>query len=137
MQTEPIVLSEDQIAVIIREKMGWEDDDVKGFLQCARFTMERGSAIEKRTEPGKGKPVFIYVLGRASEYADSIVPAYGEISAGCGPNLREDFADCMWPVVIKVTPEVPEADLVQHLRDLADTIEQHPRTNTRPNGVPS
>ncbi len=137
MQTEPITLTEDQIAVIIRDKMGWEDVDVKGFLQCARFTMDRGSATEKRTEPGKGKPVSIYVLGRASEYADSIVPAYGEISAGCGPNLREDFADCMWPVVIKVKPEVPEVDLVQHLRDLADTIEQHPRSNARSNGVPS
>ncbi|MGZ8410388.1 MAG: hypothetical protein ACXWVS_10795 [Hyphomicrobium sp.] len=76
-----------------------------------------------RSEPGKGSPVWIYVLDRADKAADCMVPAYGKISAGCGPNLNEDFADCGWPIVIKVKPGVREADFLQHLRDLTDVVE--------------
>jgi hypothetical protein len=67
--------------------------------------------------------VWIYVVNRAERAADCIVPAYGKISAGCGPNLNEDFADCGWPVVIKVKPGVRVDDFVQHLRDLAAVVE--------------
>ena len=81
---------------------------------------------EQRSEPGKAEKVWIYVVGTARDSADSIVPAFGEISAGCGPNLREDFAKCKWPVVVKVKTGVPSQQLVQHLRDLADLIERYP-----------
>ena len=54
----------------------------------------------------------------------AINPSYGQISAGCGPNLREDFADTIWPVVVKVKPAVTKGDLIQHLRDLADVIDR-------------
>ena len=85
----------------------------------------------RRSEPGKGPPCMIYVLGPASKHADSIVPAFGE-TAGCGPNLREDFAaDTMWPVVIKAKVEVGDEQLVRHLRDLADLIESHPAMTAR------
>jgi len=66
------------------------------------------------------------MLGRADRFADSVVPGYGQISAGMGPSLNEDFADTIWPVIVKVKPAVTESDLIQHLRDLADAIEQHP-----------
>ena len=79
----------------------------------------------QRSTPGQGEQCFIYVLGRADQYADSVVPSYGQISAGCGPNIREDFAETTWPVVVKVKPHVTERDLIQHLRDLADAIEEH------------
>ncbi len=77
----------------------------------------------RRSTPGQGQQCFIYVLGRADEHADSIVPSYGQISAGCGGNVGEDFAETAWPVVVKVKPHVTEGDLIQHLRDLADVIE--------------
>ncbi len=77
---------------------------------------------EMRSAPGEGEPVLIYVLGRAEENADSVVPNYGAISAGCGPNRGEDFSKARWPVVVKVKPGVPDGDLIQHLRDLADNI---------------
>ena len=34
---------------------------------------------------------------------------------------------CMWPVIVKVKPDVSDEDLAQHLRDLADLIERNPR----------
>ena len=84
-----------------------------------------------RSEPGTGEPCFIYVLGRAEQFADSIIHGYGQITAGCGPNLREDFARTMWPVVVKIKPTVTEQDLIQHLRDLADLIDRHATAETR------
>ena len=78
---------------------------------------------EMRSVPGKGEPVWIYVLGLANEHADGIVPSYGVITAGCGPNLREDFSETRWPVVVKVKQDVLRDILIQHLRDLADAIE--------------
>jgi hypothetical protein len=36
----------------------------------------------------------------------------------------EDFADCQWPVVVKAKADVTRENLVQHLRDLADAIEE-------------
>ena len=80
---------------------------------------------DRRTTPGEGENVWIYVMGTAQDYADSIVPAFGEISAGCGPNLREDFAKCIWPVTIKVKVDVSDQQLIQHLRDLAGVIESN------------
>ena len=79
----------------------------------------------RRSTPGQGQQCFIHVMGRADEYADSLVGSYGQISAGCGPSLGEDFSETIWSVVIKVKPHVIEGDLIQHLRDLADSLERH------------
>ena len=92
------------------------------------------SCEPQRSTPGQGQQCFIYVLGRGDEHADSIVSRYGRITAGCGGNLNEDFAETRWPVVVKVKPHVVEGDLVQHLRDLADllagTVKPEDLTNT-------
>ncbi len=79
----------------------------------------------RRSTPGQGQQCLIYMLGRADGFADSVVPSYGQISAGLGPSPNQDFADTIWPVIVKVKPAVTEGDLIQHLRDLADAIEQH------------
>ncbi len=84
-----------------------------------------------RSEPGTGESCYVYVLGRAEQFADSMIPSYGQITAGCGPNLGEDFTRTMWPVVVKIKPTVTEQDLIQHLRDLADLIDRHPTAETR------
>ncbi len=84
-----------------------------------------------RSAPGTGEPCFIYVLGRADQFADSIIPGFGQITAGCGPNLGEDFARTMWPVVVKIKPTVTEQDLIQHLRDLANLIDRDATAETR------
>ena len=84
-----------------------------------------------RSASGTGEPCFIYVLGRADQFADSIIPDFGQITAGCGPNLGEDFARTKWSVVVKIKPTVTEQDLIQHLRDLADLIDRHPTAETR------
>ncbi len=79
----------------------------------------------RRSTPGQGQQCFIHVMGRADEYADGCVGSYGQISAGCGPSLGEDFSETIWSVVIKVLPHVVGGDLIQHLRDLADSLEKH------------
>ena len=76
-----------------------------------------------RSEPGYGGLVRIHVMGRADQFADDVVWPFGKISAGCGPNLGEDFSTSRWPVVVKVKREIPNSELVQHLRDLADAIQ--------------
>jgi hypothetical protein len=78
----------------------------------------------RRSEPGKGDDCDIYALGRADKFADSCVPSYGRISAGMWKSRNEDFADTIWPVVVKVKLEVTDYELVQHLRDLANRIEE-------------
>ncbi len=97
---------------------------------------ERREIGGDRSEFGKGEKVWIYVLGPASEFADGIVPAFGKISAGCGPNLGEDFANCIWPVVVKVKTSIPDQKLVQHLRDLADSIERRPEPRPNADDLP-
>ena len=82
----------------------------------------------RRSTPGQGQQCLIHVIGRADEYADSIVGGYGQISAGCGPSLGEDFSETIWPVVVKVKPHVTEGDLIQHLRDLAGSLEKHTKS---------
>ena len=89
---------------------------------------------EQRSKPGSGEKVFVYVVGLAADFADSIVPAFGKISAGCGPNLREDFARCRWPVVVKVKMGISDSQLVRHLRDLADSIKRHPERRSKAGG---
>ena len=79
----------------------------------------------RRSTPGQGQQCFIHVIGRADKYADGLVGSYGQISAGCGPSLGEDFSETIWSVVIKVLPHVVGGDLIQHLRDLADSLEKH------------
>ncbi len=94
---------------------------------------------EHRAKPGEGEKVWIYVVGIARDDADGGVPAFGKISAGCGPKLREDFAKCTWPVVVKVKTGVPNQQLAQNLRDLADSVDgqSEPRPNRgRPRKFP-
>ena len=79
-----------------------------------------------RSEPGKGERVNIHVIDHARNTEDDIVGTFGKISGGCGPTVGEDFADTHWPIVVKVKLSVSDSDLIQHLRDLADSIENNP-----------
>ncbi len=123
--TEPLEtfqLSTSQVHQIIA-RMGWEKIDAEGFIDAAHYMTNKAYLTgPRRAEPGHGDIVQIYVMGRADQHADSIVPSYGQISAGCGPNIGEDFAETRWPVVVKVKLDVPKKELAQHLRDLADNI---------------
>ena len=134
-QAETFQLTTSNIRAIITS-MGWEDIDFDGFIDAARYlTNEDYSGGPKRSEPGRGDMVNIYVLGRADKHADSMIPSYGRISAGCGPNIGEDFAETRWPVVVKVELGVPDEELAQHLRDLADSIRR--KVIERDNYIPS
>ena len=134
-QAETFQLTTSNIRAIITS-MGWEDIDFDGFIDAARYLTNKDySSGPKRSEPGRGDMVKIYVLGRADKHADSMIPSYGQISAGCGPNIGEDFAETRWPVVVKVELGVPDEELAQHLRDLADSIPR--KVIDRDNYIPS
>ena len=111
-------------AAVSRDKQ--KENGVSGAMAELDHVMR-----QSRPQLPRDRLVNIRVIGRAEEFADDVVPAYGEISAGCGPNVGEDYAvGCMWPVVVKSKLDVTDADLVQHLRDLADLIES--RKDDRP-----
>lgn len=108
----------------------YRQDAVAVFLQAWLITNSwrekkaQSANVSRRSVPGKGEQVMIHVLGRADEHADCMVGQFGEISAGCGPMLGEDFAVTGWPVVVKAKQTVSNKDLVQHLRDLAKSIKK-------------
>ncbi|MGE5443326.1 MAG: hypothetical protein ACM3SR_01835 [Ignavibacteriales bacterium] len=76
--------------------------------------------MANRSEPGKGEIVGIYLLD-STKICDSVIGAYNKtalcVSAG------EDYADSVWPIVVKVKPVVSRSELSQHLRDLADAVD--------------
>lgn len=67
----------------------------------------------KRAEPGKGEIIDIFMIGRSLD--NTIVTS----------TVAEDYADCAWPVVVKVkqNSNVNRAELISALRDLADSLE--------------
>lgn len=75
-----------------------------------------------RSIPVKADIVSIYMMGPAVEYCDSCIGGYRD-TAMCA-SQGEDFADTHWPVVVKAKADVTRSQLVQHLRDLAEAIEQ-------------
>lgn len=77
--------------------------------------------MANRSEPGKGEIVGIYILGPAERWCDSVVGGYNK-TAMCG-SAGEDYADSGWPIVVKVKAKVSRSELSQHLRDLADAVD--------------
>ena len=67
----------------------------------------------RRSEPGKGEIVQMYLIDDC--YAKTLI----------NPSVGEDYADCVWPVVVKVKPnsDITDQDLIRALRDLADSLE--------------
>ena len=90
-----------------------------------------GGHDPQRSMPGQGDSCLIYMIGHADRFADSVIGKYGQISAGCGGTFVEDFAKTRWPVVVKAKPDVIEGDLIQHLRDLADLLENYIKPENR------
>jgi hypothetical protein len=67
----------------------------------------------ERSEPGKGEIVQIFLID--DHYGNTII----------NPTVGEDYADCQFPVVVKVKPnsDITNKDLIRALRDLADSLE--------------
>lgn len=80
--------------------------------------------MAKRSETGKGCVCRILVMGPAREWADEVTGAYNQTTI-CGPTLGEDYAECGWPISLKVKPNVSQKDLVQSLKDLIASIEEY------------
>jgi hypothetical protein len=67
-----------------------------------------------RSEPGKGDLVDIFLIGRSLDSTTLLNHGFGE-----------DFADCIWPVAVKVKQKscMSNDGLIMGLRDLADALE--------------
>ena len=67
----------------------------------------------RRSEPGKGDIIDVFLMDTK----------YGETLFSMG--MGEDFADCYWPVVLKVKHKacINNAELIKALRDFADSLE--------------
>jgi len=67
----------------------------------------------RRSEPGKGEIIDIFLI---HEEDDTTL---------INPTAGEDYADCIFPIVVKVKPHsaMTDEDLVRALRDLADSLE--------------
>src|SRR5262245_38302935 len=75
----------------------------------------------QRSRPGEGERVRLYVVnmhGLAS--ADLERMRFCPSDVFCWMPHAEDFSTCRWPVVVKAKRQVTQAQLVQHLRYVAD-----------------
>jgi hypothetical protein len=78
---------------------------------------------DQRSEPGMGRVVGLYLLDKTENcLLDSVLGQNGRFTAMCG-SVGEDFSISGWPVVVKVKAEVTQEELAQHLRDLAEAVE--------------
>jgi hypothetical protein len=79
--------------------------------------------VDQRSEPGLGRVVGLYLLARAEDWrGDSVLGQTDRFTTVCG-SVGEDFSTSGWPVVVKVQAEVTQEELVQHLRDLLEAVE--------------
>lgn len=72
----------------------------------------------RRSAPGRGELVRLYLVD-----IERVDRGYTDEDSGLQGGLGEDFADTVWPVVVKAKRSVNAADLVRSLRTLADAVE--------------
>lgn len=78
-------------------------------------------AANGRSEPGKGDDVYLSVMGPPQEFQDNIVTALNGVC--CISSINEDYANCMWPIVLKIKPGTDQQFVVRALREYANSIE--------------
>ena len=90
----------------------WEFREI---LDSQIYLPKRDYLGGRRSEPGKGDLIDIYAL---DEHGDSD-------STFIWRNVVEDYADCKWPVVVKVKHNsgLTREDCIKVLRDLTETLE--------------
>ncbi len=87
-----------------------------------------------RSEPGKGEHVRLWVMGLEENFADDVITPMDGICR-CGGIPVEDFADCMWPVVVKAKLCVSKIGLARYLIHLATDLLREPYKDwTYPDG---
>jgi hypothetical protein len=93
--------------------------------------------MARRSEPGEGRIVGLYLLDKAEHYVgDSVMGRPpGVFTTMCG-SIGEDYAATTWAVVVKAHPEVNRQDLARHLRDLAEAVENGFFMEVNPDGAP-
>ena len=96
--------------------------------------MKSKESKTKRTEPGAGPLVMIYVAApkedavpRALSRGPSKMKIEGE-TALC-LSVGEDYADSAWPIVVKVKGRISPRELSNSLRDLARAVDRGLYTN--------
>ena len=78
--------------------------------------------MARRSIPGQGSMCGIY-LASPGISGDCIVDPNSDNKTILS-SVGEDYADCSFGVVVKVKPEVTQAELADHLRRIADAVEK-------------
>ncbi len=73
-----------------------------------------------RSELGRGEEVGIYLVDK--DWGDSSLGGNGRTTI-IG-STGEDFAECNWPVVVKVKADVTNKELCVYLEDLLEAVRE-------------
>jgi hypothetical protein len=82
-------------------------------------TDRRGLGV--RSEPGRGEAVYLCVMGDAWSFGFKPEDIPNNVCYSSA--IREDYARCDFPVVLKVKPGTDKRFVVTALRDYANNIE--------------
>ena len=78
--------------------------------------------VGRRSVPGKGEPVYLTVMmPNEEDYEDDFV--YSSNGVEYMTTVNEDYAQCTWPVVLKVKPGTERRFVAKALREYANNIE--------------
>jgi len=78
--------------------------------------------IGVRSEPGKGDDVYLIVIGHPFDFGADVDDFPSGILCGT-PVIREDYAQCDFPIILKIKPGTRNRYVVDALRDYANRIE--------------
>lgn len=78
----------------------------------------------RRSLPGRGRVSLIYTVGAEDLHAGGLAPKRSSDDPVLNAMVGEDFADCGWPVTVKVQADVIQRDLTNYLERLASTVRQ-------------
>ena len=79
----------------------------------------------RRSKPGKGEMVSLFLMSPFNPEAPGANSYYqrGEGRTIIHASRGEDFADCLFPIAIKIKDSVEKHELIQSLLDLAQWLQ--------------
>jgi len=81
--------------------------------------------MAQRSQAGKGRICGIYTMGMQDPYAHDLAPVSASPdSPFITTSIGEDFADCKWPLTVKVTSSVSREQLLWYLNKLFQAVDE-------------
>ncbi len=81
--------------------------------------------MAQRSHAGQGRICGIYTMGMQDPYAHDLAPASASPdSPYITTSIGEDYADCQWPLTVKVTSSVTREQLLWYLTKLYQAVDE-------------